>query len=221
MPSWRMMSPTTRRVAVAVSARIGTPPSGPEVVPPLRDAVRLVDRDQRHPHVAEEVPEPALEPLGRDVDELVLAGAQASQALAPRVPVEARVEHRRAEAGALERVDLILHERDERAHDERRAVEDARGDLIGERLPRARRHDADAVAAAEDRVDDLLLPGTELGEAEDVGQDVAGSEAARERELVDRRFLADGGSEYSDFPGSSPFRRTLRRTRDLRQSRRP
>ena len=55
----------------------------------------------------------------------------------------------RAEADARHRVDLVLHERDERRDHERRAAEEARRDLVGERLPRAGRHDADAVAAGE------------------------------------------------------------------------
>ncbi len=65
------------------------PVRGPEVVAPLGDAVRLVDDDQRDAHAAEEAAEAALEPLGRDVDELVLAGAQrAAGASRRRLEVE-------------------------------------------------------------------------------------------------------------------------------------
>ena len=50
---------------------------GPEVVPPLGDAVRLVDREQRDRRLGE-LGEEALvvEPLGRDVEELQAAGAE-------------------------------------------------------------------------------------------------------------------------------------------------
>ena len=63
--------------------------------------------------------------------------------------------------------------------------QDARRDLVGERLAGAGRHDADAVAAAEHGRDELLLPGTELGVAEDVAQDVAGGAAGGMGEEVD------------------------------------
>ena len=49
---------------------------GPEVVPPLRDAVRLVDRDELHVAARERVDERVRgEPLGRGVHELVAARA--------------------------------------------------------------------------------------------------------------------------------------------------
>src|SRR5262249_35433546 len=72
-----------------------------EVVTPLGDAMRLVDDDQGDLHLREEPAQPTLEALGRHVDQLVLAGAQATDPLASRVPVERGVEHRGAEAVAL------------------------------------------------------------------------------------------------------------------------
>ncbi len=167
------------------------PVRGPEVVAPLRDAVRLVDDHERHVHAGEEAAQVALEALGRDVGELVLAGPEPAQPIALGLPVERRVDHRRPEAVPRERVHLVLHERDERAHDEHGAGDEARGDLEGERLARARRHDADAVAPREHGRDDLLLPRAKLGVAEDAGQDVAGSEAGRERELIDAGRIAE------------------------------
>src|SRR5436309_2512230 len=130
---------------------------GTEVVAPLRDAVRLVDHDERHAHPAEEAPEPALEPLGRHVDELVLARREPAEAVAARLPVERRLDDRGAEAVAREPVHLVLHERDERAHHEDGARQETRRDLDGARLASAGRHDADAVPPAQDRVGDLLL----------------------------------------------------------------
>ena len=48
---------------------------GPEVVPPLGDAVRLVDREKRQRHPAEEVEEAlGQQPLGRHVEQVELAG---------------------------------------------------------------------------------------------------------------------------------------------------
>ena len=64
------------------------------------------------------------------------------------------------------------------------------GDLEGERLARSGRHDPDAVAAGEDRGDDLLLPRAEFGVAEDAGQNVTGCEAGTEGQLIDPGSLA-------------------------------
>src|SRR5205809_5122109 len=133
----------------------------------------------------------ALEALGRDVGELVLAGLEPTQAIALGLPVERGVDDRRPEGVPRERVHLVLHEGDERAHDEHGAGEEARGDLEGERLPRARRHDADAVAPPQHGRDDLLLSRTAVLVAEDAGQDVAGSRAGRERELIDAGRIAE------------------------------
>ena len=137
----------------------------------------FVDRHERDRRLGERATEPPFEAFGRDVDELVFPGAQAAQAIPSLLPVEARVEHGGAEPVAHQCVDLVLHEGNERAHDDHRPGEDARGDLIRERLPGTGRHDADAIAPGEHRVDELLLPGTKLGVAEDAGQDVAGAAA--------------------------------------------
>ncbi len=56
---------------------------GPEVVPPLDDAVRLIDGDEREPARGERLEEPVEgEALGRGVDELVLAAAEGGEAAA-------------------------------------------------------------------------------------------------------------------------------------------
>ena len=57
-----------------------------------------------------------------------------------------------------QRVDLVLHEGDQRRDDEHGPPQDARRELVGQRLARAGRHDADAVAAREHGLDDLALP---------------------------------------------------------------
>ena len=93
------MSSCTRGVAVAVSAITGAGRScgqalaehavvGPEVVAPLRDAVRLVDRDERRLAPGEHLGEAGhAEPLGRDEQEVeppVEVGAAAPAATAAR-----------------------------------------------------------------------------------------------------------------------------------------
>ena len=122
----------------------------------------------------EKAAEASLETLRGRVDELVLAGPQPPDAVAARLRVERRVDDRGAEAVPRQRVHLVLHERDERAHDEDRPRQDARRDLEGERLAGARRHDADAVAPRQHGADDTLLPGTEVRVSEDARQDLPG-----------------------------------------------
>ena len=85
-----------------------------KIVPPLGNAVSLVDREARHVPVFK-ILVPALEhePLGRGVEQLVLAPVQAAQACAGLTRVERGIQEGRRHAAGLELVDLILHEGDQ------------------------------------------------------------------------------------------------------------
>jgi len=61
----------------------------------------------------------------------------------------------------LQRRHLIFHQRDERRDDEREARKCEGGNLIAEGFARTGRHDAEGVAAGEDRGDDFFLTGAE------------------------------------------------------------
>ena len=95
------MSSRTSGVAVAVNAAIGGRPAaavaapalarggaeppvvGPEIVAPLRHAVRLVDDEPRDRQLAQQPPEMiGGESLGRDVEEPQLSGARGAQRIA-------------------------------------------------------------------------------------------------------------------------------------------
>ena len=144
---------------------------GAEVVAPLRDAVRLVDGEQRDLRLAE-LGEEALvvEALGRDVEELQAAVSQPLRDGANVGCVEARVEPRGVDALQREQVDLVLHQRDQRGDDDGDAVEEQRGQLVAEALPRAGREDRERGASCEERVDHVLLAGPERREAEPLGE---------------------------------------------------
>ena len=120
-----------------------------EIVSPLADAMRLVDREQRE--------QPALvqrielrqharrrDPLGRGVKEDEPAAHHL--ALDPRrgFAVERRVEEGGVHARFLERADLVVHQRDQRADDDRDAeagaVADDRRHLVAQALAAAGRH---------------------------------------------------------------------------------
>ena len=124
---------------------------GPEVVAPLRDAVRLVDDEEADRHLAQRLEEPGRgEALRRDVEQPQLAGARAVEHRAVGLGVLLGVDERdRAADAPLERLDLVLHQRDERRDDDRQVRAQQRGQLVAERLPGAGRHDDEHVAAGE------------------------------------------------------------------------
>ena len=143
-----------------------------EVVAPLRDAVRLVDREQGERDLVEPVEEPvAQEPLGGQVEQVELArgGLPANPALL--LGRQARVQERRAQPQLAQRHHLILHERDQGADHDRRAGAQQGGDLVAQRLAAAGRHDHERVAAPHHAAHDRLLLTPEGAEAEDVVQD--------------------------------------------------
>ena len=94
-----------------------------------------------------------LEPIARQVVE----GFPALDRAQPRVQGG-----RRRDVVLLERVELILLERDQRRHDDRLARKREPGDLVDRRLPGARRHDDERVATGDHRLDGMLLLGPEL-----------------------------------------------------------
>ncbi len=156
-----------RRVAHVVAGAGDLEVVGAEVVAPLADAVRLVHGEERDASLGERAEERLVaEPLGRDVDE-------------PNRPAPQRVEpgpllldrHRRVEGDGRnppprQRIHLILHQRDERRDHHRHTVEQARRELVDERLPRPGRHHDERIVPGHDRGDGLALPPPERLEPE-------------------------------------------------------
>ena len=112
------------------------------------------------------------EPLGREVEQVELAGEEERLDHPAFVEVLRGVEEARADAERGERVDLVLHERDQRGDDDADARAHQRRDLVAERLAAAGRHEHDRVAARADVVDDLRLLAAEVVVAEHAPQDV-------------------------------------------------
>ena len=77
----------------------------------------------------------------------------------------------------LERADLVVHQRDQRADDDRDALAGAmandRRHLVAQALAAAGRHQHQGVAAAGDVIDDLFLGAAEFAVAEDLAQHLA------------------------------------------------
>ena len=135
---------------------------GPEVVPPLADAVGLVDRQQLQPHRPDRLQEAAAaKAFGHDVDQLVLACRHPVQARAQLGHRERAVDQRHRQPQGLELIDLVLHQGDQRRDHQRQAIEHQGGQLVAKALAAAGGHHAQTVLAGQNGRDDLFLPGAE------------------------------------------------------------
>ena len=124
--------------------------------------MRFVHHDQADAAFTDDAAQRAFEPFGSDVHQFQLAATQLRQGSLALVALQAGVDHGGAKAEPHQRVHLILHERDERRNDQHRSRQDSGRNLEGDRLAGAGRHDADAVAAAQHRIDEMSLAGAEL-----------------------------------------------------------
>ena len=132
---------------------------GTEVVAPLRDAVRLVDREHRGLRGAEHRHHLGLgEPLRRDIGEPQFAPRDLLGDVAVLGKIVGGIERGSGDAVALELRHLVAHQRDQRRDHDGEPVAQQRRKLIAQRLAAAGRHDREHVAAGEDRRDDLRLP---------------------------------------------------------------
>jgi hypothetical protein len=142
---------------------------GAEVVAPLGDAVRLVDHEQPHPRGAQPIDEARVrEALGRHIQQ---GNATIDEVAIARVLLRAPdrgVDERRGDARGLQRLDLVLHQRDQRRHD-KRAANFERGEHVAQALARAGGHHAEHIARGEP-CQHLGLAQAEVGIAEDFVQ---------------------------------------------------
>jgi hypothetical protein len=74
-------------------------------------------------------------------------------------------QERHRHAAPLERLRLVVHQRDERRDDNGRSRQQRCRELVGEALPAARRGNEQQAAGVEERVNRLALPGTKRGVA--------------------------------------------------------
>ncbi len=140
---------------------------GAEIMAPFGDAVRLVDGEARHVPVFQ-VFLPALEhePFGRGVEELVFALMQAAQAGAGFRRAKGGVEKRRGHAAGGELVHLVLHQRDERRHDDGEAGPHEGGELEAKGFAAAGRQEGEHIPPGERCLADLALERTKGGVTE-------------------------------------------------------
>jgi hypothetical protein len=67
------------------------------------------------------------------------------------------VQRRRADSAPIQLIDLILHEGDQRGHDQRRAGEHQRRQLEANRFAEPCRHHGQEISIVKDRSDERLL----------------------------------------------------------------
>ena len=147
-----------------------------EVVAPLRHAVRFVDGEQRDAAAFQQLQTAVgQEAFRRHVQQVQLARQEGPLHVAGDLPFLGRVQERGAHAEFGQRVDLVLHQRDQWRHDDAGAFAHQRGDLIAQRLAAAGGHEHERVAAADHLVDDGLLVAAEGFVTEDALQDFKGA----------------------------------------------
>ena len=143
---------------------------GTEVVSPLRYAVSLVYGVERNLHRPEKLYVVLfVQRLRSHVEQLGPAAVHVVHHLLQRRLVERRVKIVRHSALLTESVDhvhLVFHQRDERRHDNCRALHDERRELIAQALSATRGHEHERVVAVEQVTYDGFLVSLELVEAE-------------------------------------------------------
>ena len=146
---------------------------GAEVMSPLADAMRLVDREQRDGHFAEHPRETlARRAFGGSVEQVEIAPRQG---IADGLRILADAGQRGgAKAVRLGGTDLVLHQRDQRRDDDGGPGAGECGDLVAERLARPGRHDGEAMLPRHHAIDYLVLDSAKARVAKNRVEDVEG-----------------------------------------------
>jgi hypothetical protein len=136
--------------------------------------VSFVDREERDLRAVQQIKAARRsQALGRNVKQVELACQQRALGRACSAGVERGVEERSVYAKLGERSDLILHQGDQRRHDDARTRPYHRGNLIAQRLAPSGRHQNEGVATGHDMVDHVFLSVAEGRVAEYLAQNLS------------------------------------------------
>ena len=139
----------------------------PEVVPPLRNAVSLVDGEQADAYSRKPAEERVgHEPLGRYIEQVKLPRMQSCQHPSGFGLAEGGIVEGGAHPVGDESVDLVLHQGYQGRYDDADAGPVESRDLVADRLPPAGRHQDEIILAPDQSLHDLLLERPERIEAE-------------------------------------------------------
>ena len=131
----------------------------------------LVDGDDREGHFAQQRLRFLLEqPFRSEIEQLEAAVPEIRNDVALLGAAQRRVQERRRHTRFAQRAHLILHERDQRRHDDADAIAHERGYLIAQGLAAARRHQHERIVPGNGGCDDRFLLAAELGIAEHLAQ---------------------------------------------------
>src|SRR5688572_14648023 len=101
----------------------------------------FINREERDTHGLERREKPAAaKAFRRHIDQFIRATSEAVDARPLLALGERTVDESCRELAGLERIYLVLHQRDQWRDDQGRAAQDHRGELVAERLAAARGH---------------------------------------------------------------------------------
>ena len=144
--------------------------------------MRLIDGEQRDLRAFQQGQEACRQQtFGCDVEQVEFAIEQLPLDLRGLAGIEAGVEEGRTHAELAQRIDLVLHQRDQRRDHDAGAVAQQRRQLIAQRFAAAGRHQHQRIAAGDHLLDDLPLFAAEAVVAEDLAElfEGSGNHAAR------------------------------------------
>ena len=163
------MSTMTGSVAVAVNSSTWGMPNSlaiggelqvfrAEIVPPFRDAMGLIDDEQRDVHLLEMGTKPLIpETLDRDHQDFQLPALGPSQNAAVLVGREGGIETGGGNLTARQKVDLVFHQGQQRGNHQSHVGQHHGGKLIAKRFSRPRGKDRRGGLAGHDPRDDFSL----------------------------------------------------------------
>ena len=151
-----------RRFGLQVAQPRDLQVGGPEVVPPLRNAVRLVHGDQRNFHLREAHPKQfAVDPFGGDIEKLHVAVNAVVEDAVDLLPPASSMDRLGQDPAAAQPVDLVFHQRNERRDNDAYSFGRKRRYLVDDRLAAAGGHQHERVTPRGDRFDCLELQRSE------------------------------------------------------------
>lgn len=149
---------------------------GTKIVPPLRDAVRFVDHQQRDRHLLQEIAEAfVFQTLHGNHQDLQLAGTGAGHHVTGIVTALRRIDAACRNATAPQELKLILHQRQQRRDHQRQVRQQQRRQLITQGLAGAGGENRRRRAPSQHRADGGLLTGTKPWITENLFQGVVHS----------------------------------------------
>ena len=147
----------------------------PELVAPLRNAVRLVNSDQRQPQPGQPVDRAVAEqPLGRDVEQVEALLDQVARNGSGFRRIKLGMQRAGVDTDLAQRGNLVIHQRNQWRDDHRGAGPTQRRNLIADAFAAAGRHQDERVAAKHDVVHSSRLLAAKTGEAENLAQHLRG-----------------------------------------------